>query len=44
MKDYTKPSLRVVDFQVETNFCLSGVEGAGGTTTGYGEDDESLFN
>lgn len=43
-KEYTEPELRVVDLFLETTFCLSGVEGTGGSLSGYGEDDENIFN
>ena len=41
---YTKPELRVVDLFLETTFCLSNVDGTGGSLSGYGEDDENIFN
>ena len=43
-KLYAKPELRVVDLFLETTFCLSNVEGTGGSLSGYGEDDENIFN
>ena len=43
-KEYLKPDLRTVDLLLETTFCLSDVEGAGGNLSGYGEDDENIFN
>ena len=43
-KEYLKPELRVVELLMETTFCLSGVEGTGGSLSGYGEDDENIFN
>ena len=43
-KDYTQPELRVVDLTLETTFCLSNVDGMGGSLSGYGEDDENIFN
>ena len=42
--DYTKPELRVVDLRLETTFCLSSVDGTGGSLSGYDEDDENIFN
>ena len=42
-KNYVKPVLRAVDLFLDSNFCLSDVEGAGGTTSDYGEDDENIF-
>ena len=41
---YTKPELRVVGLFLETTFCLSNVDGTGGSLSGYGEDDENIFN
>ena len=43
-KEYTEPELLVIDVSQEENFCLSNVNGAGGTITGYDEDDEDIFN
>ena len=43
-KDYTQPELRVVDLTLETTFCHSNVDGMGGSLSGYGEDDENIFN
>ncbi|MBO7435692.1 hypothetical protein J6U76_06855 [bacterium] len=43
-KEYTKPELWAVDLSMETTFCLSGVEGTGGSLSGYDEDDENIFN
>ena len=43
-KDYKKPELRAVDLDLETTFCLSNVNGTGGTLSGYDEDDENIFN
>ena len=43
-KTYTEPKFRVVDLSLETNVCLSGVEGTGGSLSGYDEDDENIFN
>ena len=43
-KEYTKPELRAVDLLFETTFCLSNVDGMGGSLSGYGEDDENIFN
>ena len=42
-KNYVKPELRTVDLSLDSTFCLSDVEGAGGTTSDYVEDDETLF-
>ena len=42
-KDYTKPESRVVELSLETTFCLSDVDGTGGSLSGYGEDDENIF-
>jgi len=42
-KEYTKPDLRTMDLLMDTSFCLSSVDGTGGTTSGYGEDDETLY-
>ena len=41
---YTKPELRVTEFLLEKNFCLSNVSDAGGSTSDYGEDDENPFD
>ena len=43
-KEYLKPELRVVDLLMETTFCLSNADGTGGSLSGYGEDDENIFN
>ena len=43
-KEYTKPELRAVELSLETTFCLSNVDGTGGTLSGYDEDDENIFN
>ena len=43
-KVYLKPELRVVDLLMETTFCLSNADGTGGSLSGYGEDDENIFN
>ena len=43
-KEYTEPELRIINVSQETNFCLSDVNGAGGTLSGYEEDDENIFN
>ena len=43
-KLYSKPELRVVDLFLDTTFCLSDVDGTGGNLSGYGEDDENIFN
>ena len=40
---YVKPELRVVNLSLDSTFCLSDVDGAGGSTSDYGEDDEPLF-
>lgn len=42
-KVYTQPELRVVEFSLETTFCLSNADGTGGNLSGYGEDDENIF-
>ena len=42
-KEYTQPALRVVEFSLETTFCLSNLDGTGGNLSGYGEDDENIF-
>lgn len=42
--NYTEPELRVVNLSLEASFCLSGVEGTGGSLSGYDEDDENVFN
>jgi hypothetical protein len=42
-REYTKPELRAVDLSLETTFCLSSVDGTGGSLSGYGEDDENIF-
>ena len=44
LKEYIKPELRAVDLLFETAFCLSSVDGTGGSLPGYGEDDENIFN
>ena len=41
---YIKPELRVVDLFLDATFCLSNVDGTGGSLPGYGEDDENIFN
>jgi hypothetical protein len=41
--NYVKPELRAVDLFLDSAFCLSDVDGAGGSTSDYGEDDETLF-
>ena len=43
-KEYTEPELEVVDLSLETNVCLSDVEGTGGSLSGYDEDDENVLN
>ena len=43
-KVYTEPELDVVDLSLETNVCLSDVNGTGGSLSGYDEDDENIFN
>ena len=43
-KDYIQPDLRIVNLTLETTFCLSNVDGMGGSLSGYGEDDENIFN
>ena len=43
-KEYLKPELRVVELLMETTFCLSNADGTGGSLSGYGEDDEIIFN
>ena len=42
-KEYIQPASRVVGFSLETTFCLSNVDGTGGSLPGYGEDDENIF-
>ena len=42
-KNYVKPELRAVDLFLDSTFCLSDVDGTGGSTSNYGEDDETLF-
>lgn len=41
--NYLKPELRVVDLFLDSTFCLSDVDGMGGSTSDYGEDDENIF-
>ena len=43
-KYYVKPELREVDLFLDSMFCLSDVDGMGGSLSGYGEDDENLFD
>lgn len=43
-KDYVKPELRAVDLYLDSMFCLSDVDGTGGSLSGYGEDNENIFN
>ena len=42
--EYLKPMLRIVDLRFDKAFCLSDVPGTGGSTSDWGEDDETLFN
>ena len=42
-KDYTKPELWVEELSQDATFCLSNVDGTGGSLSGYGEDDENIF-
>ena len=42
-KEYTQPESRAVELSLETTFCLSNVDGTGGSLSGYGEDDENIF-
>lgn len=43
-KEYTEPDLHVINVSLEVYFCLSDVNGTGGTISGYDEDDEDIFN
>ena len=42
-KEYTQPESRAVDLSLDATFCLSNVDGTGGSLSGYDEDDENIF-